>query len=228
MKNIIILINIICCILIFSDLFNGIYKNISILIITFIYLYYFVINKKKLLLYFTDLYFKSSNKIDLTKYKSIDDFYIKHFNSKRRNDMKNESKKLDCINIQESSLSFEHIKYLYNFLNTKINNIYNRYFDFILSLLVISTFQLNYLNYYDENQILLGWSSYFIDDGIYYDFLSSPNNTFISHICLNSIKFCFKNNIKIIDLGPTHDDIKERKFNCETYKINTQFMEIFR
>jgi len=170
---------------------------------------------------------KNSNIIDLSNYNSLDDYLNKHLNSKRRNDMRNELKKFDNIKIINKPFSLYHIKYLYKFLNSKINNIYKRYFEFILSLLVISTFELNYLDYYDENNKFIGWSSYFIDNNTYYDFLSSPNDTYISHICLNSIIFCFNNNIKKVDLGPIHDEIKKRKFNCEQYKIYINLMSLF-
>jgi len=230
MKIILILTCIICIILLLSSLlsnYNNKFKNIIILFIVLLFIYYFVINRKKLLLYFTNIYLKNSNIIDLNKYNSFDEFLTKHLNSKRRNDIKNEFKFLDHIKIINKPLSLYHIKYLYNFLISKIPNIYERYFDFILSLLVISTFELDYLDYYDKNDKLLGWSSYFINDGIYYDFLSSPNNIYISHICLNSIMYCFKHNIKKVDIGPTHDDIKKRKFNCDQYKINIKFMSLF-
>lgn len=208
--------------------FNNIicHKFLSI-ILTSLFTYYFIINRKKLILNSINFYFKRSNMIDLSKYNSFNEFINKHFNSKRKNDIKKELIKMESVTVKKSKLHLYHIIYLYEFLYSKIDNKFTRFLEFFLSIACISTFELNYLNYYDSNNNLLGWSSYFIDDNKYYDFLSSPNKSYISHICLNSIKYCFSNNIKYIDLGPTHDDIKKRKFNSKQYLINVKLSDIF-
>ena len=205
---------------------NILSNNLLSLIITISIIYYTILDRKKLILNAINIYFKSSNMIDLSNYNSFDHFIDKHFNSKRKNDIKKELIKMKSITIKESKLKPYHVIYLYKFLKSKIDNKFTRFLEFFLSIASISTFELNYLNYYDNDNNLLGWSSYFIDDGKYYDFLSSPNKSFISHICINSIKYCFSNNIKFIDLGPTHDDIKKRKFNCKQYKININLIDL--
>ena len=132
------------------------------------------------------------------------------------------------MKVIKTNFSFYHLYYLFNFLTNKFkNNIFLVNFNFMLSLFVIFTFKLNYFNFYDSNNKLLGWSSYFIDNDIYYDFLSSPNNIHVSHIIINSLKYCLNNGISKIDYGPTHDDVKRRKINTNKYVINVSIIDLF-
>lgn len=208
------------------NLIKSITKNKFLILVQTFLVLYFTINKKKMLLLCSKLYFKNSNYIDLKNYKSFDEFLKNNLNSKRRNDIKKDIKNLNEFKIIKSELNINHLYYLYKFLIRKFKNPILINFNFLLSLFVISTFKLKYFNFYDSNNNLLGWSSYFIDDDIYYDFLSSPNEIHISHILINSLKYCLNNKITKIDIGPTHDDIKKRKFNSDKYIINTSFLDL--
>ena len=203
-------------------------SNKFVIIIQFLLTLYFLINKKKLLLLSSKLYFANSNFINLNNFNSFDEFIKNNLNSKRRNDIKNDLINLNKIKVIKTKFSFYHLLYLYKFLINKFKkNIILINFNFLLSLFVIFTFKLNYFNYFDSNNKLLGWSSYFIDNDTYYDFLSSPNNIYLSHILINSLKYCFKNNINKIDVGSTHDDIKKRKINSNIYQINVSIIDLF-
>lgn len=208
-------------------LFKNITKNNFLILIETSIILYFLIDRKKLLLLWSKIYYTKSNIIDLKNYNSLDDFIKNHLSSKRRNDIKKDIKILDKMKVIESDLCIYHFSYLYKFLSKKFKSPSIVNFNFLLSLFVIATFKLNYLNFYDSNNKLLGWSSYFIDDGIYYDFLSSPNEIYISHILTNSLKYCFNNRISKIDIGPTHDDIKRRKLNSNEYNINVSLLDLF-
>ena len=208
-------------------LFKNITKNKFLILIETSIILYFLIDRKKLLLLWSKIYYTKSNIIDLQNYNSLDDFIKKHLSSKRRNDIRKDIKILDKMKVTESGICLYHFNYLHNFLSKKFKSPSIVNFNFLLSLFVIATFKLNYLNFYDSNNKLLGWSSYFIDDGVYYDFLSSPNEIYISHILTNSLKYCFNNKITKIDIGPTHDDIKRRKLNSNEYNINVSLLDLF-
>ena len=208
-------------------LFKNITKNKFLILIETSIILYFLIDRKKLLLLWSKIYYTKSNIIDLQNYNSLDDFIKKHLSSKRRNDIRKDIKILENMKVIESGICLYHFNYLHNFLSKKFKSPSIVNFNFLLSLFVIATFKLNYLNFYDSNNKLLGWSSYFIDDDVYYDFLSSPNEIYISHILTNSLKYCFNNKITKIDIGPTHDDIKRRKLNSNEYNINVSLLDLF-
>lgn len=222
MKFLILLVILISNIILFKNITN----NKFLTLIETLLILYFLIDRKKLLLLWSRIYYTKSNIIDLKNYKSLDDFIKNHLSSKRRNDIRKDIKNLEKMKVKESNLCIYHFNYLYKFLNRKFKKAYIVNFNFLLSLFVISTFKLKYFNFYDSNNNLLGWSSYFIDDDIYYDFLSSPNEIHISHILIHSLKYCLNNKITKIDIGPTHDDIKKRKFNSDKYIINISILDL--
>ena len=202
--------------------------NKFFIICQFLITLYFLLNKTKLLLLCSKIYFTNSNFINIKNCKSLDEYFKNNLNSKRRKEIKKDIKKLDQMKVIKTNFSFYHLYYLFNFLTNKFkNNIFLVNFNFMLSLFVIFTFKLNYFNFYDSNNKLLGWSSYFIDNDIYYDFLSSPNNIHVSHIIINSLKYCLNNGISKIDYGPTHDDVKRRKINTNKYVINVSIIDLF-
>lgn len=203
-------------------------SNKFIIICQFLITLYLLSNKKKLLLLCSKIYFNNSNFINIKNCKSLDDYINNNLNSKRRIEIKKYIKKLDQIKVIKTNFSFNHLYYLYDFLTNKFkNNIFLVNYYFLLSLFVIFTFKLKYFNFYDSNNKLLGWSSYFIDDDIYYDFLSSPNNVYMSHMIVNSLKYCINNRISKLDFGPTHDDIKRKKINTTKYVINVSIIDLF-
>jgi len=89
-------------------------------------------------------------------------------------------------------------------------------YQFVICIIVFASKDIRYWEYYGKkNDNLMGWSSYFIHDGIYYDFLCSPNSINISVVLIHSIKYCINNSINILDLGPTNCQFKIRKFNAK-------------
>lgn len=203
-------------------------SNKFIIICQFLITLYLLLNKKKLLLLCSKIYFNNSNFINIKNYKSLNEYLNNNLNSKKRIEIRKDIKKLDQMKVIKTNFSFNHLYYLYNFLTNKFkNNFVLVNFNFMLSLFVIFTFKLTYFNFFDSNNKLLGWSSYFIDDEIYYDFLSSPNNIHVSHIIINSLKYCLNNEISKIDYGPTHDDVKRRKINTNKYVINVSIIDLF-
>ena len=191
---------------------------IIIIFIIFLFLYFF---KNKMLFFYkcSGLIFGNSCRIDLTNFKTMNE-YLKSLSSKRRNDLKhglNQNKKYKIIT---GKFKMSYIKNLYNFMIKKYNNKFKIYYHLYLATSVLLfTNQLKFFEYYNEKNEFIGWSSYFIDNGIYYDFLTAPKkgSLFITNIILHSLNYCFKNKIKKIDLGQSHQKLKKRKFNAYNY-----------
>ena len=148
--------------------------------------------------------------------------YLNGLNSKKRYEVKKIVKnEYDKLYIKSSKFKLNYIKTLWEFTNKKYSHkLVKKIFHMFLFSLLFLTNELNYWEYYDkETDEMQGWSSYFIKDGIYYDFICSPNNINISVIFINSIKYCIENKIKILDMGPTNFKLKTRKFNAELIEL---------
>lgn len=178
-------------------------------------------NLKKLFPFISTLLFsRISFQLTLKDFKTYDD-YLQNLNSKKRKGLKKiEENEINKIKIKQSKFKNVYIKYLWKFYSEKYNNLFTKLFNIVLAILVFITNELKYWEYYDKDtDKFLGWSSFFISDGIYYDFISSPNNFKISTIGINSIKYCIDNKINIIDFGPTNGKLKMSKFNAEMVDI---------
>ena len=169
---------------------------------------------------FSSLIFGDSCRVDLRNFKTMDD-YLKSMKSKRRNDLKKVIKQNSNLTIKEGTFKLNYIKYLYKFVKQKYKNKKKMYFQLFLQLIVLLTKGLKFFEYYDKDNIFLGWSSYFIHENVFYDFIAAPkkDKLFVSNILLNSIDFAIKNKLKSIDLGVSHQDLKKRKFNATTHEI---------
>ena len=161
------------------------------------------------------LFGRVSTQLDLSKFKNFDE-YVNSLKRRDRGSLKRDLKKMENITIKEGKFSFKYLVYLNDFLKEKYDSKIKRYISLLLSISLFLKNELNYWEYYDkETNEFLGWSSYFIIDDIYYDFISCPKKVFICYFGINSIKYCLQNSINKVDFGPTNIKLKMRKFNAE-------------
>jgi len=179
----------------------------------FLFILFFIICKIDIIFpYISYLIFGYSSRINLQNINSFQDF-LNQLNSKKRRELKKIIKKeFQHISIKSTHFKFIYIKTLYSFLKNKYNSYIKITFFMILSILLFLSNKLHYFEYYKNNKFL-GWSSYFTNQNIYYDFISSPNNLNISIIGINSLKFSIKHEFHKLDMGPTNLQLKKNKFN---------------
>jgi hypothetical protein len=157
---------------------------------------------------------------------SLEDFssfeqYVDSLNSNKKREINRILKdEYEILEIKEGKFQMSYLKNLWEFLGSKYHNLFVRATNMILSLLVFMSNQLSYWEYYhkDTNEFL-GWSSYFIYNDVYYDFMSSPRSMNISTMAINSIKYSFQQKLKIVDLGPTNCQLKMSKFNAKLTEL---------
>ena len=182
-----------------------------IIIVCIVVLWY---NIHHILPYISQYLFGKSAVINLQKINTFEDYLNKNLNSKKRRALKKVIKnEYNNITIKNGTFSKKYIMYLNEFLKSKYKSNLTSTIYLILSTLLLITNKLNFFEYYKNNEFI-GWSSYFIKNDIYYDFISSPNNLNITVIGIHSIKYCIENNIFVLDMGPTNIDLKKRKFNA--------------
>lgn len=174
--------------------------------------------------YISNILFGPSARVHLENAKSFDEF-SQVFNSKKRRDLKRILKKdFPHFTIVPGTFQIKYIQLLWKFLRTKYSGQWVKQVFFLaISLLLFSWNVLHFFEYYDtSSKRLCGWSSYFIIDDVYYDFISSANAVPISVIGMHSILFCLRpenHHIKMIDMGPTQLPLKIQKFGCVHYDI---------
>lgn len=157
---------------------------------------------------------------------SLEDFssfeqYVDSLNSNKKREINRILKdEYEILEIKEGKFQMSYLKNLWEFLGSKYHNLFVRATNMILSLLVFMSNQLSYWEYYHKDtKEFLGWSSYFIYNDVYYDFMSSPRSMNISTMAINSIKYSFQQKLKIVDLGPTNCQLKMSKFNAKLTEL---------
>lgn len=225
MKNIIIIVIIVVVLLLLGDIIREFnlskLKILSVLISLIMSFCY--IKRNKIIYYLSTLLFNKSSRIDLKDINTMDDFLKKKFKSKKRCDFKKIIRDTNKLKIIPGNFKISYINYLLNFLIDKYKNYKKVIFYMTCSILLFIFADINYFEYYNQNNKFVGWSSYFVSNNVYYDFIASPNEIKISNIGINALNFCFKNNINILDCGPTHIELKCRKFNAKPFYIDNIF-----
>lgn len=166
----------------------------------------------------TSLFFgRIACQVDLTGFNSFDE-YVNSFNSNKKREI---NKILsEEYEIRKGSFKVSYIKNLWYFLSKKYSRLSIKLINIILALFVFSLNQLNYWEYYHKDtKEFLGWSSYFIHNNVYYDFISSPKSINISTMAVHSIKYAFQQGLNIVDLGPTNCQLKMSKFNAKLIEL---------
>lgn len=164
----------------------------------------------------TFLYGRASTQLNLENFKTYND-YLKSLKYKNKKNLKKETKPLENIEIRKGEFSFKkYVNYLSQFLKEKYDTKTKYYFNLIISSLLLLTNKLNYWEYFNkETNEFLGWSSYFIYNNTYYDFIACPLKINSTLIAISSIKHCIKEKIPVINFGPSNLKFKMQKFNAE-------------
>ena len=161
-----------------------------------------------------------SCQINLDDFSSFEE-YVESLNSNKKREINRILKEeYEILEIKEGEFKISFLKNLWEFLSTKYKSFSARAINMILSILVFMSNQLSYWEYFNKDtKEFLGWSSFFICNDTYYDFISSPKSMNISTMAINSIKYSFKRKLKIVDLGPTNCQLKMSKFNAKLVEL---------